>query len=97
MLVPLQSGPDGLELILTLRPSHLSSHAGQVSFPGGRVESMDTSRWETALRETREELGLSADQVTPLGELDDLATITHFHVTPCVALVQPEAQLAPAE
>ena len=97
VLVPLREGPEGLELILTLRPVHLSSHGGQVAFPGGRVDSLDTSRWETALRETGEELGLSESQLTPLGALDDLATITHFHVTPWVALVDPAAQLLPAE
>ena len=58
VLVPIVERPEGLQVMLTLRASHLKNHAGQVSFPGGRVESHDAGPWEAALREAYEEIGL---------------------------------------
>ncbi len=96
VLVPLVPGPEGLELILTLRPTTLASHAGQVSFPGGRVDPADgDDRWATALREAHEEIDLDPEAVEPLGRLDDYPTITRYHVTPWVGLVDPAARLTP--
>lgn len=86
-------------VILTRRTMGLTHHAGQVSFPGGRIDPSDAGPVEAALREAREEIGLARDQAEPLGFLDPFATITGFHVTPVVAWIRPEARYvhAPGE
>ncbi|MDC8757407.1 CoA pyrophosphatase [Janthinobacterium fluminis] len=89
VLVPLVQREAGLTILLTLRTAHLSQHAGQVSFPGGRAEPGDGSVVETALRETEEEVGLQRRHVDVLGTLPDYLTGTGFRVTPVVALVAP--------
>ena len=73
----------------------LRHHAGQVSFPGGRLEPWDDGPVGAALRETQEEIGVGAELVTPLGFLDPLATITGFRVVPVVARVAPSYQAMP--
>jgi 8-oxo-dGTP pyrophosphatase MutT (NUDIX family) len=85
---------DGLHVLLTQRTDHLHDHAGQISFPGGRVETHDADDVATALRETEEEIGLSRSRVEIIGRLPTYTTITHFVVTPVVALVQPPFELA---
>jgi 8-oxo-dGTP pyrophosphatase MutT (NUDIX family) len=95
VLIPLVPHPEGLTVLFTRRTAHLKSHAGQVSFPGGRVEPGDASAEFTALREAEEEIGLSRDQVEILARLPDYRTRTGFRVTPVVALVQPPLELAP--
>jgi 8-oxo-dGTP pyrophosphatase MutT (NUDIX family) len=82
-------------VLLTQRTEHLPSHAGQVAFPGGKVEDGDADAVATALREALEEIGLEAGFIRPLGYLDALRTHTGFHVDPVVALVEPGFQLAP--
>jgi 8-oxo-dGTP pyrophosphatase MutT (NUDIX family) len=89
VLVPLVERPDALNVLLTLRASHLKNHAGQVSFPGGRIEEGDAGPWEAALREAREEIGLEPRYVTRVGYLRDHVVISGFRVTPVVAFVQP--------
>lgn len=89
VLVPLVDRPDGLNVLLTLRASHLKNHAGQVSFPGGRIEAADAGPWEAALREAREEIGLEARYVSLAGYLQDHIVISGFRVTPVVAFVEP--------
>lgn len=89
VLVPLVAHETGLTVLLTQRTKHLKHHAGQVSFPGGRVEEEDNSRIATALRETEEEIGLSSEHMEPVGLLDDYETVTGFLVTPVVAMVRP--------
>lgn len=89
VLVPLVERPDGLNVLLTLRSSHLKNHAGQVSFPGGRIEESDAGAWEAALREAREEIGLDARYVSLAGYLMDHIVISGFRVTPVVAFVDP--------
>jgi 8-oxo-dGTP pyrophosphatase MutT (NUDIX family) len=96
VLVPLIEKPDGLSLVFTLRPRHMLQHGGQVSFPGGRVDPADPGRWDTALREADEELAIPRDAVEPLGRLDDLVTITGYHVTPWVGLVAPDVTIRPS-
>ena len=96
VLVPLRQTASGLELIFTLRTGKLSSHAGQVSFPGGRCDQRDEDRWGTALREAEEELSIPEAAVTRLHQLDEMLTITDFHVTPCVGLLDPSVELVPA-
>jgi 8-oxo-dGTP pyrophosphatase MutT (NUDIX family) len=74
-------------VLLTRRQDGLRQHAGQVSFPGGLIESGDTSPAAAALREAHEEVGLLPAQFTPLGYLDPLLTITGFRVVPLLGLV----------
>ena len=95
VLVPLVNRPDGLTLLLTQRSAHLPDHAGQISFPGGRVEPADRNIAEAALRETAEEVGLAADRIDILGELARYETVTGFSVTPVVGWVEPPFTLAP--
>jgi 8-oxo-dGTP pyrophosphatase MutT (NUDIX family) len=89
VLVPLVDRTEGLHVLLTQRASHLKNHAGQVSFPGGRIESGDAGPWEAALREAQEEIGLEPRYVTLAGYLRDHLVITGFQVTPVVAFVMP--------
>ena len=85
VLVPIVDRPEGFSVLLTRRTDHLSAHAGQVSFPGGRMEAADADAIATALRETREEIGIGAELVRPFGYLDSLETVSGFWVTPVVA------------
>ena len=94
MLVPLVLR-DELTVLLTQRTAHLSDHAGQISFPGGRAEPEDADEVATALREAQEEIGLAPDSVEVLGRLPTYTTGTGFIVTPVVALVPPDQPLAP--
>jgi len=84
---------DEATLLLTERSTGLAVHAGQVAFPGGRIEAGETPL-DAALREAHEEIGLEPDRVTPLGALGPYLTGTGFRVTPIVALVDPDHRLA---
>jgi 8-oxo-dGTP pyrophosphatase MutT (NUDIX family) len=95
VLIPVVAHPEGLTVLFTQRTTHLKSHAGQVSFPGGRVEPGDASAEFTALREAAEEIGLAAERVEILGRLPDYRTRTGFRVTPVVGAVHPPLGLAP--
>lgn len=94
VLVPLVHRPDGLHVLLTRRTDHLHDHAGQVSFPGGRVDEGDTDAEATALRETEEEVGLARAHVELIGRMPTYTTVTRYQVTPVVGLVQPGFTLA---
>ena len=93
VLVPLVVRGDGLTVLLTQRTAHLTDHAGQISFPGGRAEAFDASAVDTALRETEEEIGLARAHVDVLGTLPLYFTGTGYAVTPVVALVHPPFDL----
>lgn len=93
VMVPLVHRDGGLQVLLTQRTAHLADHAGQISFPGGRVEPADGSREETALRETEEEIGLARDRVTLLGRLPDYEIPSGFRITPVVGWVEPPFEL----
>jgi 8-oxo-dGTP pyrophosphatase MutT (NUDIX family) len=89
VLVPLVAREAGLTVLLTQRADHLNDHAGQISFPGGRREPFDRDATATALREAKEEIGLSDERVEVLGALPDYLTGTGFCVTPVVGIVHP--------
>jgi len=95
VLVPIVMRDAGPTLLFTQRTAHLSDHAGQVSFPGGRSESSDLSAVETALRETEEEVGLARQYVEVIGSLPDYFTGTGYRITPVVGMAQPPFPLRP--
>ena len=87
VLIPIILREGGPTVMLTQRTVHLTSHGGQIAFPGGRQDEGETAL-AAALREALEETGLASDYITPLGYLDGYLTITHYMVTPVVALVR---------
>jgi 8-oxo-dGTP pyrophosphatase MutT (NUDIX family) len=88
VLVPLVNRAEGLAVLLTQRSAELLDHAGQISFPGGRIEPEDVDVSAAALREAEEEIGLPRDRVTVLGHLPSYETVTGYHVTPIVGWVE---------
>lgn len=93
VLVPIVERDAGLSVLFTRRTDHLHHHPGQISFPGGRVETGDVSPQDTAFRETEEEIGLTRERVELLGMLPDYFTGTGFRITPVVGLVHPPFDL----
>lgn len=94
VLAPVIRRGDSLSLLLTVRASHLRSHRGQISFPGGGRDADDSDPVANALREAREEVGLDPARVEVLGYLDDYPTLSRYLVTPVVGLVEGEPELA---
>ena len=95
MLLPLMGPADDLHLLLTRRTMDVSTHKGQVAFPGGHVDAADADATATALREAEEEVGLPPSAVRPLGLLDDLPSYTNKTiVTPVVGRVSAELALS---
>lgn len=86
---------EGTQVLLTRRTDVLRHHAGQVSFPGGRIEPMDESVVAAALRETWEEIALTSEQIAPLGYLDPFTTVSGFRVVPVVAVIDPSYTARP--
>ncbi|HET7409483.1 MAG TPA: CoA pyrophosphatase [Paracoccaceae bacterium] len=84
-----------LHVVLTHRASHLSRHASQVAFPGGRVDPTDESFRHAALREAEEEIGLPPAQVRVIGTLDEYLTSTGYRVTPVVGIIAPDFEPIP--
>ena len=87
VLVPLVEKSNGTEIILTIRSNNLPSHAGQISFPGGKVDAEDKNPVDTAYREAFEEIGLSEKQIERLGYLDITTTGTNYMILPVVGLI----------
>ncbi|HMK87314.1 MAG TPA: CoA pyrophosphatase [Steroidobacteraceae bacterium] len=93
VLVPLVEREPGLTVLLTQRAATLKDHAGQISFPGGRIEPGDADPWRAALREAHEEIGLPQSCVEFAGYLPDHWVGTGFRVTPAVGFVNPNFDL----
>ncbi|WP_269580577.1 CoA pyrophosphatase [Roseibium sp. Sym1] len=91
VLIGIQERSDGPNVVLTQRTGHLKSHAGQVAFPGGKVDPTDSGPVEAALREADEEIGLPPAQVEPLGSLAPYLTGSGYRVVPVVGVIRSEA------
>ena len=88
VLIPVIEREPGLSVLLTQRAAELKHHAGQISFPGGRMESHDSDIQATALRETHEEVGIPPDNVSVIGYLDPMPTVTGYAVTPIIGVIE---------
>lgn len=95
VLVPVMPHADGPAILLGRRGDHLSSHRGQICFPGGRREPTDPDPVACALREAHEEVGIRAEEVIVLGLLDDHVTSTGFRITPVVGLLRTGREVNP--
>jgi len=88
VLAAIVDRPDGPQILLTLRASHLRAHSGQIAFPGGKIDRGETPL-AAALREAHEEIGLTAAAVEPLGWLDPYLTGTGYRIMPLVGVIDP--------
>ena len=96
MLIAVVDRPEPT-VLLTQRAAHLNDHAGQISFPGGKIDATDGSPLDAALREAREEIGLGREFVDPIGYLDLYGTAFGFRILPTVARVRPGFRLRISE
>ena len=94
VLIPIIARPEGATILLTKRSAHLKDHAGQVAFPGGKMDQNETDPIETALREAEEEIGLGHRYIEPIGYLEPYLSSTGFRIVPVVATVDPSHHLS---
>jgi 8-oxo-dGTP pyrophosphatase MutT (NUDIX family) len=95
VLVPVVMRPEP-SLLLTKRTSHLKKHAGQVSFPGGRIDPEDAGAEAAALREAWEEIALVANEVEIVGRMDDYVTGTGYRITPVIGMIRADLSFRPS-
>ena len=95
VLVGVIDRPEGANVLLTRRTDHLSTHSGQVAFPGGRIDPGDDGPVDAALREAKEEVALPRDCVEVLGRLPDYSSGSGFRIAPVLALLHPPFDLRP--
>ncbi|MBK19505.1 MAG: CoA pyrophosphatase [Rhodospirillaceae bacterium] len=95
VLVPLVDHEQGMTVLLTQRTETMSDHAGQIAFPGGRIEAGEVTPEETALRETKEEIGLEHSAINVLGRMNARDTGTGYRVMPVVGIIEPPLSLTP--
>lgn len=93
VLIPVVARSPAATMLLTLRTPHLKAHAGQIAFPGGKIDPTDASPIDAALREAEEEIGLDRGLVAPIGTLDPYLTGTGYRIVPVVAMVEPGHRL----
>jgi 8-oxo-dGTP pyrophosphatase MutT (NUDIX family) len=93
VLIPVIERENSLTVLLTRRSAELKHHAGQISFPGGRMEEHDRDIQATALRETHEEVGIPTDNVSVIGYLDPMPTVTGYAVTPVIGVIKSPGAL----
>jgi 8-oxo-dGTP pyrophosphatase MutT (NUDIX family) len=93
VLVPLIHRGNDINVLLTQRTAHLYDHPSQISFPGGRVETSDRDRVETALREAEEEIGLARERIEVVGSLPDYEIPSGFRISPVVGWIEPPFEL----
>lgn len=93
VLIPVVARAPTATMLLTLRTPHLKAHAGQVAFPGGKIDPTDASPTDAALREAEEEIGLDRRFIAPVGTLDPYLTGTGYRIVPVVAMVDPAHRL----
>ena len=97
VLIPLVNKESEITVLLTKRTNNLNNHAGQISFPGGRVDKTDRHPEDTALRETEEEIGLKKRQIEVVGQLNDYVVGTGFLVRPIIGFIEPPFKVTPHE
>ncbi len=93
VLIPVVDHQDGATVILTQRTTALRSHSGQVAFPGGRIDPEDRSPEHAALRETEEEIGLTAGEIEVIGRMPDYVTGSGYRIAPVFGIVRPDFML----
>jgi 8-oxo-dGTP pyrophosphatase MutT (NUDIX family) len=92
VLIPVVDHPQPT-VLLTQRAAHLNDHAGQISFPGGKIDATDASPLDAALREAEEDIGLAREFIDPIGYLDLYATGFGFRILPTLARIKPGFKL----
>lgn len=95
VLIPIIQYPQKPTILLTQRASHLRHHAGQISFPGGRMDEQDKDAIACALRETEEEIGLGQDKINIIGNLGVWPSYSGYLITPVVGIIQPPLNVLP--
>jgi 8-oxo-dGTP pyrophosphatase MutT (NUDIX family) len=95
VLAPIVRRPEGWTLLLTQRTESMPTHAGQVAFPGGRVQKEDSGPVDTALRECEEETGIARGLLTPIGGIEPWETGTGYRITPIIAYLDPGFDVKP--